>query len=140
MMVAFNQLDSNDHVNAMAQSQTHFNFQRQQKEIEEQSTIIKESTARVVAAQEELIKEALRAKESLRAQMGSSSGKEEGHTDVHQLLVKLEKVSAELLEEKKRSLELYRELAAEKQQNKRVRTGAGELDLAAKNRGSPSIS
>ena len=83
MMVAFNQLDGNDHVNAMAQNQTHFNFQRQQKEIEEQSTIIKESTARVLAAQEELIREALRAKESLRAQMGGSSGKEEGYTDVH---------------------------------------------------------
>jgi hypothetical protein len=61
MMVAFNQLESNDHVNIMAQSQTHFNYQRQQKEIEEQSTIIRESTARVVAAQEELIREALRA-------------------------------------------------------------------------------
>jgi hypothetical protein len=92
----------------------------------------------VLAAQEELIKEALRAKDSLRAQMGSSSGKEAGYTDVHQLLVKLEKVSAELLEEKKRSLELCRELAAEKQQNKRVRTGAVELDLAALNRGSSS--
>jgi hypothetical protein len=49
MMVAFNQLESNDHVNVMAQSQTRFNYQRQQKEIEEQSTIIRESTARVVA-------------------------------------------------------------------------------------------
>jgi hypothetical protein len=28
MMVAFNQLDSNEHVNVMAQSQTYFNFQR----------------------------------------------------------------------------------------------------------------
>jgi hypothetical protein len=52
MMVAFNQLDSNDHGNIMAQNQTRFNYQRQQKEIKEQSTIIRESTARVVAAQE----------------------------------------------------------------------------------------
>jgi hypothetical protein len=47
-------------------------------------------------------------------------------------------VSAELLEEKKRRLELYRELAAEKQQNKRVRTGVSELDKAGVNRGSSS--
>ena len=92
----------------------------------------------MVAAQEELIREALRAKDSLRAQMASPSGKEEGVSDVHQLLVKLEKVSAELLQEKKRSLELYRELAAEKQQNKRVRTGVVELDLTAVNLGSSS--
>jgi hypothetical protein len=47
-------------------------------------------------------------------------------------------VSAELLEEKKRSLELYRELAAEKQQNKRVRTGVVELDMTTVNLGSSS--
>ena len=135
MMVAFNQLEGNDHVNIMAQSQTHFNYQRQQKEIEEQSTIIRESTARVVAAQEELIKEALKAKDSLRVQMSSPSGKKEGGSEVHQLLVKLETVSAELLEEKTRSLDLCRELAAEKQQNKRVRTGVLELDKAGANLG-----
>ncbi len=139
MMVAFNQLESNDHVNIVAQSQTHFNYQRQQKEIEEQSTIIRESTARVVAAQEELIRETLKVKDSLRAQMSSPSGKEEGGSEVHQLLVKLEKVSAELLEEKKRSLELCREQAAEKQQNKRVRTGVIELDKTGVNPGSSSI-
>ncbi len=71
-------------------------------------------------------------------QMSSPSGKEEGGSEVHQLLVKLEKVSAELLEEKKRSLELHRELAAEKQQNKRVRTGMIELDKAGVNLGSSS--
>jgi hypothetical protein len=74
MMVAFNQLEGNDQVNIMAQNQTRFNYQRQQKEIEEQSTIIRESTARVMAAQEELIREALKAKDSLRAQMASPSG------------------------------------------------------------------
>lgn len=31
MMVAFNQLEGNDHDNIMAQSQAHFNYQRQQK-------------------------------------------------------------------------------------------------------------
>jgi hypothetical protein len=138
MMVAFNQLEGNDQVNIMAQSQTRFSYQRQQKEIEEQSTIIRESTARVLAAQEELIREALKAKDSLRAQMSSPNGKEEDGSEVHQLLVKLEKVSAELLEEKKHSLELCRELAAEKQQNKQVRTGMIELDKTGVNLGSSS--
>ena len=50
MMVTFNQLEGNDHDNAMAQSQTHFNYQRQQKkEMEEQSTIIRQSTAHVMS-------------------------------------------------------------------------------------------
>jgi hypothetical protein len=43
-----------------------------------------------------------------------------------------------MLEEKKRSLELYRELAAEKQQNKRVRMGVVELDMTTVNLGSSS--
>jgi hypothetical protein len=87
----------------------------------------------VLAAQEDLITEALKAKESLRTQMTCPSGKEESDSQVHQLLIKLEKVSAESLEEKKRSLELCRELAAEKQQNKRARTGVLELNKSGAN-------
>ncbi len=67
MMVAFNQLEGSDQVNIMAQNQTDLNYQRQQKELEEQSAFIRESTARVLAAQEELITEALKAKDCLRA-------------------------------------------------------------------------
>ncbi len=60
-MVAFNQLEGNDEINMMAQNQTHLNYQRQQKTFEEQSAIIRDSTARVVvAAQEELIRKPLK--------------------------------------------------------------------------------
>jgi hypothetical protein len=113
MMVAFSQNQLGyDQINVMARNQTQFIHQRQQKEYEEQSTLIRQSTARVVAvaAQEELIKEALVAKESLLAQMTSPSGKGESHSQIQQLRLQLEEVSAELLEEKKRSLELYIEL------------------------------
>ncbi len=48
--------------------------------------------------------------------------------DTHTLLNKLMKASTELLEEKKRTLELTRELAAERAQNKRARMDRGALD------------
>jgi hypothetical protein len=53
----------------------------------------------VLAAQEDLITEALKAKESLRAQMTSPNGKEESGSQIHQLRIRLEQVTAEWLEE-----------------------------------------
>jgi hypothetical protein len=80
----------------------------------------------------------LKAKESLRAQMTSPSGKEESGSQIHQLRIRLEQVSAKLLEEKKRTLDLCRELAIEKQQNKRPRTSLLELNKTGTNLGSSS--
>jgi hypothetical protein len=128
MKVAYNQLEENGLVNALAQSQTHVNLLRQQKEFDEHSTAMRESTKRMVAAQELLIQEALKATECMRARMPSPSDREAPLVDTHSLLNKLMKASSELLEEKKRTLELTRELAAEKAQNKRARTDRGALD------------
>ncbi len=66
MMVAYaqNQQDGSGQVNLLAQSRTQINLltYKNQKELKVQGATIKESTARVIAAQEQLIQEAYKAK------------------------------------------------------------------------------
>jgi hypothetical protein len=121
-------LEENGQVNALAQSQTQVNLLRQQKEFDEHSTAVRESTKRMVEAQELLFQEALRATECMRARMPSPNGKGTSLVDAHSVLNKLMEAQTELLEEKKRTLELTRELAAERAQNKRARTEKGSQD------------
>jgi hypothetical protein len=105
MMVGFNAMQPN----ITAQSQFYMAKQQQQF-LEEQNAIVRQSTAKLLMAQEELTNEAIKAKEELVARTGS------GGTDARKkgLLDEVAALSEELLVERKKSLELLRELNREK--------------------------
>jgi hypothetical protein len=77
--------------------------------------MVRQNTAKLLTAQEDLTREAVRAKEELAARM-SSGGSD---SKIAELLDKVAALSRELLEEKKRNLKLLRELNKEKGVNKR---------------------
>jgi hypothetical protein len=95
--------------------------------LEEQNAIVRQSTAKLLMAQEELTTEAIKAKEELMARTGS------GGTDarIKGLLDEVAALSEELLAERKRSLELLRELNRDKDVNKKplmLRDGRNQPD------------
>ena len=100
MMVGFSAMQPS----IAAQSQFYLAKQQQQF-LEEQNATVRQSTAKLLMAQEELTNEAIKAKEELMAR--TSSGGADAR--IKELLDEVAALSEELLVERKKSLELFRE-------------------------------
>jgi hypothetical protein len=101
-----------------AQSQHNMSMflaKQQQVFMEEQNEMVRTSTAKLLLAQEELTQEAIRAKREISTTIGSCGPE----TRIGQLLQQVTVLTCELLEMKKKKLELTRELREEKDINKR---------------------
>jgi hypothetical protein len=98
---------------------------QQQIFMEEQNEMVRTSTAKLLLAQEELTQEAIRAKQEISTTIGSCGPE----TRIGQLLEQVTVLTRELLEMKRKNLELTRELRDEKEKfNKRPLLPGDDID------------